>query len=335
MRSDPGQTAKFNGRARYETIHRVVARAIRRGSVEPGQVLLEQPLSALFGTSRAPVRKALGMLHAEGLITRFDGRGYLVSWPTSAQTPRREPLTTRMLGLDEETQIMDTRSAGERVYGDIYRAVATCVVFGHYQINEQRAAAHFGVNRSAIREVLLRLRERGLVEKSPYSSWRAGPITARAIREDYELRRLLEPHALEHSASQLASANLESMLTRTERLITTAQPELSELEWAEEALHQQCLALCGNQRLLSNLRHAQTALTINRLFFKEISRPIHEPGLKEHRLVLQLLLDRQPQAAAEALTTHLERAEWRTLDRLKSLSVFPEPEMPDYVIRLS
>ncbi|RMS28868.1 Regulatory protein, GntR, partial [Pseudomonas coronafaciens pv. garcae] len=51
-------------------------------------VLLEAPLAELFGTSRVPVRKALNLLHEEELISRFDGRGYLVN----PQSEHVEPL---------------------------------------------------------------------------------------------------------------------------------------------------------------------------------------------------------------------------------------------------
>ena len=36
---------------------------------------------------------------------------------------------------------------------------------------------HYGVSRAVVREALMCLRDRGLVEKEPYSQWRAVPLT--------------------------------------------------------------------------------------------------------------------------------------------------------------
>ena len=65
--------------SRYAMIHQVLRDAIVNGTARHGLVLLEAPLAELFGTSRVPVRKALDLLHAEGLICRFNGRGYLIN----------------------------------------------------------------------------------------------------------------------------------------------------------------------------------------------------------------------------------------------------------------
>ena len=56
--------------SRYAMIHQVLRDAIVNGTARHGLVLLEAPLAELFGTSRVPVRKALDLLHAEGLICR-------------------------------------------------------------------------------------------------------------------------------------------------------------------------------------------------------------------------------------------------------------------------
>ena len=47
--------------------------------------------------------------------------------------------------------------------------------------------------RVALREVLSRLVDRGLVDKSTYASWRVAALTARAVNQDFELLALLAP----------------------------------------------------------------------------------------------------------------------------------------------
>jgi DNA-binding GntR family transcriptional regulator len=122
--------------SRYATIRQVLRDAIVNGDVAEGLVLLEAPLAELFGTSRVPVRRALDLLHEEGLISRFNGRGYLVNPDGTHVEPLRLALTHHQLGLDSSEELVDTRPLGERIYEEIGAALSTCIAFGHYRLDE-------------------------------------------------------------------------------------------------------------------------------------------------------------------------------------------------------
>lgn len=62
-------------RLRYRPIHDQLKSAIALGRIAPGLVLLEGRVARIFGTSRVPARKAFEMLHADGLLHTFEGRG--------------------------------------------------------------------------------------------------------------------------------------------------------------------------------------------------------------------------------------------------------------------
>lgn len=320
--------------ARYETIRQVLDDAIRSGAVSAGLVLLEGPLAKVFGTSRVPVRRALGLLHEEGLITRFEGRGFMVAGAGQTVEPQRLPLNRAVLGLDQQEALVDTRSTGEKVFSDLQEALSTCMVFGHYQVNEGHAAAFYNVSRSIIREALMRLRDRGLVEKEPYSQWLAGPLTARQIADHYEIRASLEPIALRKAAPGVAREQLLAALARLEQL-EQGRFSLALLEQIEEDLHILCLAPAGNKTLLAMLRQSQSPLMVTRIFYDTLGVNVEAAMLNEHRLVLQLLLQGAYDSAALGLQEHLNRAQTRTLQRLKVLSVLPEPDLPPYLLRLS
>ena len=172
-----------NTRLRYRLIHDQLKSAIALG---PG--LRQDPGAGgktgarIFGTSRVPVRKAFEMLHADGLLHTFEGRGYLVaSADGSAPEPLRAPLSEAALGFEQARAPLELPSNSERIYHALEAAVSIAITFGHYRIDESVAAKAFGVSRSAVREALSRLRDFGLVEKSAYSHWLAGPLTARAV----------------------------------------------------------------------------------------------------------------------------------------------------------
>ncbi|MCU1728330.1 GntR family transcriptional regulator [Pseudomonas sp. 7P_10.2_Bac1] len=321
--------------SRYAMIHQVLREAIINGTARHGLVLLEAPLADLFGTSRVPVRKALDLLHDEGLICRFNGRGYLINPEGLDLEPQRLPLTHAHLGLNDEAELVDTRPLGERIVEEIGSALSTCIVFGHYRLDEQVAADHFNVSRAVVREALMRLRDRGLVEKEPYSQWLAGPLTAREVTEDYELRACLEPEALRQSAPGLERAMLEAMLQRVLDAQSATLCSLEDIEQIEQDLHQHCLAGLQNRKIAMLIRQGQSPMIISRIFYRLLGIGADPAMLAEHRLILELLLHGAFDAAALNLREHLQRARQRMLQKLKVLSVLPEQPLPAYLQKLS
>lgn len=68
-----------------EAVADSIARAISVGALSPGQRISENALATQTGVSRAPVREALKILHAQGIVTGEQNRGYRVA-PFDADT---------------------------------------------------------------------------------------------------------------------------------------------------------------------------------------------------------------------------------------------------------
>jgi DNA-binding GntR family transcriptional regulator len=330
-------SAEGETRLRYRLIHDQLKSAILRGRIAPGLVLLEGPVARIFGTSRVPVRKAFELLHEGGLLRTFEGRGYLVAGADGSEPqPLRVPLSEAALGFDETPAPLALPSTSERIYHDLEATVSIGIAFGHFRIDETEAAEAFGVSRGAVREALSRLRDLGLVEKSTYSHWMCGPLTARAVKHDYELRSLLEPAALAASAPLLSQAMLGVALAELERAI--AEPDSVDsdaLQRIENTLHIDCLQKAANRKLLETIGHAHMPLTVNHAFYKAFDLHPEPATLLEHRTVIRHLLDGDANAAADALRAHLQAGQTRTLQRLKVLAVLPEPDLPTFMHRLS
>jgi DNA-binding GntR family transcriptional regulator len=325
-----------DSRLRYQLIHDRLKSAIVRGRITAGLVLLEGPVARLFGTSRVPVRKAFEMLHAGGLLHTFDGRGYLVAHPEGGvPSPVREPLSEAALGFDETPPPLDLPSHSERIYDALEAAVSLSIVFGHFRINEGDAADTFGVSRGVVREALQRLRDLGLVEKTAYSHWLCGPLTARAVAQDYELRMLLEPAALAASQPFLSHDVLVAARDALDRAIATPdEVDAAALHRLELTLHVECLAYAPNRKLLGMVGRAHMPLTVNHAFYEAFHMHPDVGTLVEHREVVTRLIAGDANGAADALAAHLQAGCRRTLQRLKVLAVLPEPELPGYMQRI-
>jgi DNA-binding GntR family transcriptional regulator len=315
----------------YEIIYRSLAGQIGGGDLPPGLVLLEGPLADAFQVSRAPVKAALRLLFRDGLVQRFEGRGYMIPGRTA---PLRIGLKAAGLrsGIDGAEDAVPPRAGWERIYLHAEREIGAAIAFGRFRVLEARMAGHYGVSRTVVRDVLSRMHERRLIEKDPRSHWVAGPLTAGTLRDYYEIRRVLEPAALMLAAPRLDADVLAAMRARVQAVAVRRAPVQADTMLAlDEDLHVRCVQRTGNFRLTEMIQDSQTVLIANHTFLRYLGVPEALPELDEHRVIFDLLLQGNAEAAAAALRAHLDRSLDRALSRLKVMSVIPLPELPGFL----
>ena len=93
------------------------------------------------------------------------------------------------------------------------------------KINEAEIASLIGVSRTPVREAILRLRTEGLIEQVPGRGTFVREPDARELIELYELRRLIELHAVDRAARRISPGDLEQLeaYCREMRLIAAEQ----------------------------------------------------------------------------------------------------------------
>ncbi len=331
--SDLGRNASVKRAPRlYQAAYSVLHYHINARRFPPGLILLEGRIADVLGMSRAPVKRALAQLCDEELIHRYDGRGYLVGPLSDDVQPQQRDLREFGLSLPESLAHSIGRFAWEHIYAEVETQVATCIPFGTYRVLESGICDQYRVSRTVAREVLSRLRDRALIEKDRHSHWIAGPLTARALTEHFELRQLLEPAALLAVAGDLDRVELVRMRDR----LAAAEADFGQvtstmIDAFEEDLHVTCVLKVKNRRMATTIMQSQLPFVTNSLFHQYVGVAGDDTVLPEHRLVFEHLIMDAPQAAASALTAHLEAAQARTRARLKVLSLFPEPAAAPYI----
>ncbi|HXE23657.1 MAG TPA: extracellular solute-binding protein [Roseiarcus sp.] len=320
----------------YRVVRDDLARNILNGELQPGVVLLEGPIATLLGVSRGPVQRALELMAQEGLVHRFNGRGYLVGAASSGVEPIRVNLLTLNLDVSGDIQGHAQRAAWQRIYGEVADRVLSCCPFGAYKISESVMCAHFDVSRTVVRDVLNRLNHDGLIEKDRWSHWTAGPLTSRDVKEHFEIRALLEPAALQQAAGSLAPHELRAMKARLEQALRAPRSITpAEIERLERDMHETCLAGAANRRLISSIQRSRTPDVVDRLFARQVGLQEVEVMLREHGIVLDSLMAGDLDGAVGALALHLGRAMQRTKARLKVLSVLADQQTAPYLTPLA
>ncbi len=323
--------AQQRSEKRYALVERVLRANIAQNHLPEGMVLLEAPLAALLQTSRAPVQRALARLEQDGLVHRFEGRGYLVGGATSVAPPIRRDL--RQLGLrvsDEVDEALQARGSGEWIAADLERAVSVCLVFGAFRMVEADVAAHYNVSRTVIRDVLGRLHERGLLRKTQSSRWVAGPLTAQALRDRYEVCGILEPAALLAAAPGID----RGALLRLRDDVSVS---------AGEALHRGsdlfarfvdlCIAAAPNAALVAMVRQNMIVLEATARSLAQLGLPQDDAAAAELRTAVDLLLNGSAAAAAEWWRDHLRAACRRSVAQLKIVAIIDRPRwLPSFLV---
>lgn len=331
----PDGTRQLNHRSppRYAAIEHKIRQAIDKGLLTAGVVVTEDPVARLFGTSRTPVRTAFGELEKRGLLERFEGRGFVV---TGANQPNRIALTHEMLGLNKTSARIAQPMTAQRIAKAFEASIAQALPFGMYRVHEQAAADHFGVSRTIIRELLSRFQDRGLVSKDLQSHWTVGPLTALDVAHYFAIRAKLEPLALAESARLLSQDVIHETQTRARDALETADDLTpAQLEQLENDLHVRLLEKSPNPHLLRMIQQSQIALSVNQVFAETVGTRPFSVALMEHCIVLEFLVRGSWDAAANAMEEHLHLSAARTRKRLMAFSVFPEPDLPDYLRPIS
>ena len=180
---------------------RKIARLLQEQDAQPGHHVVELDLCGAFGVSRTPVRGALKLLAAEGLVASRDGRGFVLA---------KMPAVTE--GEDASGEDADDQR--------LFEALATARGAGKLadQFTQQEMVRRFGAKLGVVMRVLHQLRELGLVERKPGNGWAFVADPARILNESYAFRRALEPQMLLQPGFRLDRAWAEKARAQHTRL---------------------------------------------------------------------------------------------------------------------
>ncbi|KQQ91319.1 GntR family transcriptional regulator [Aureimonas sp. Leaf324] len=316
----PGETGAR--RPTYERIAEILRAALEADRVPPGTVLSEVPLARLFGAGRSPVRQALGRLEADGLVSRFDGRGFLVGH----ETPSRAEVTPAMLGLCAGTlDLVHARPADALYYG-VERELILRSLRGAARVNELALSRHLRMGRTVAHDILVRAQASGILEKGENSRWVIRALGAERIEQFYELRLILEPVAIAQAAGRIPDAMLAEVEARHRDAANAwTASEAAVLDQLETDLHVTCLGFAANTEITEALRRSRTVL----LSGKHVQRALGPAAtvdrfVDEHLSVIECLRRGDGAAAAIEMRRHLVLARDKALDRLRAYQTMPE-----------
>lgn len=320
----PETGSPLRKQSRYETLAESLKAEILGHRLPMGAVLLEGPLAELFGTSRAPVRQALRLLAEEGLINRFEGRGFVVGPPGTQ--PVRSDLSDV---LAEQVAAQEERPsfAWQAIYEEVESHVVHRSFFGRLRINELELARHYGVGRTVARDVMLRLETLGLIEKDETSRWSVVPLDNRRLRDLYEVREHLEPLALGGALSELSEPEIGAMLQRhIDALAQYPHVTAAAMYDLELDLHVRCVQHSPNQELVKILQRSHCVLTLSKhTVGTRVAMPHDEPFMGEHISAFRAMLRRDREGLQLVMRSHIHGSLAKVMERAQTVRRGPAP----------
>jgi DNA-binding GntR family transcriptional regulator len=110
------------------------------------------------------------------------------------------------------------KTIGEMVYAVIREAIVGGALPPGEWLRQETLAEAIGVSRIPVRTALLQLESEGLVTFRPHRGAQVRTLSARQIDEIYELRILLETHALRLSMASMTQERLDTLRDLAEAL---------------------------------------------------------------------------------------------------------------------
>lgn len=194
------------------------------------------------------------------------------------------------------------------------------------RFTESEIAQRYGVSRTPVREALLRLQTEGLVRGYFRSGWEVVPIDFARFDHLYELRKLIEVHAVRQLAAgpvgDEARACLEQLAARW--IVDKAQrlADARVVAGHDEEFHAGLVRAAGNPEMLRVHSDVTDRIRIiRRLDFTYPHRV--SSTYEEHAAILRAIQRRKPDNAEMLVRAHIERSQQETrkitLHRLHSV----------------
>lgn len=204
------------------------------------------------------------------------------------------------------------RTVGDMAYEVIREGIRTGVFQPGERLRQETLATQIGVSRIPVRSALMKLESEGLITFEPYRGAIVNSLTADGARETYEIRKVLETHALRKAMTAMTPERLQRLEELANELNTVESNE-EFLSLREDFYHE----LYDAKRqpklvdMIDKLRNEVARYSIEHNL--NYTRP---PGDRDHVQLLAFLQADDVEGAVEWLDGHLDTVCERLLTRI-------------------
>jgi len=220
-------------------------------------------------------------------------------------------------------QVPDSKR--ETLVESAYQWIREAILDGNMEpgakLIERELTQQTGVSRSALREALASLDEKGLVQREPYRGYRVTNLTKEQVQDLYELREVVESKAAELFALRATDSDLKDLSAAFRYLEDKIfHRDMAVVRKAKVNYYRVIYVGCKNielERALSNL--------IERIFYLRgrslLTQSRRKKSLAEFKALTDALIRRDRKGARDITRQHLKAAK----EAILSTSFAAEP----------
>lgn len=262
------------------------SREMRAGHHLPTQLLADN-----FKVSRQPVTGALKKLEEAGIVRAEPNRGYFLACDAS------------------DIPDPDSDSAGD---DEIYFRIAEDRLAGRLpdRLSENELMRLYGVARGRLSRVLLTISDEGWIERLPGNGWEFRKIltSRKAYSDAYQFRAAIEMQALLLPGFRIDERAFADVRRHQQMLLASYESESRQKLFATNIEFHEMLMTCANNEFF--LDAVRRVNRVRRLMEYSIThdRSRLPQQCREHLQILDLIEQRDMQAAATFLYRHIREA---------------------------
>ena len=203
-----------------------------------------------------------------------------------------------------------------QVYNILKQNICDGVYKPGQRLLETELAASLNVSRSPVREAMRKLAMEGLVEEFPNRGVFVKQFSDEDIDHIFEVRILLESHAIRHSQRHLTGERAEALRVRLNALLKAYRDgSLEDYIEQDTKLHKEIIELADNPVLTEMYEVVYTRVQQFRIY-SLISKQRFDESVDEHTSVVESILSGDTAAAARVNKQHLKLARGKIIEHL-------------------
>lgn len=224
-----------------------------------------------------------------------------------------------LAALSSAPQSLPAATLAERVYAQIKQLIFDFVLLPGDRFSESELANQVQVSRTPLRQALQRLQREGFLLVFPKSGWQVAPLDFEAFDQLYDLRVLLETHAVARLCELEERPALEGLAEVWLIKPSERQAAAMAVDRLDEAFHSALVGATGNTEMMRvHDDITERIRIIRRLDFTKPNRV--EATYEEHARILRAITRRRSDEAQRLLRAHVEQSKLEvrhiTLDTL-------------------
>ncbi|GAA3604311.1 GntR family transcriptional regulator [Gibbsiella greigii] len=261
----------------------------------------------MLGVSRTPVRSALKLLSELGIIEARRNQGFFL-----------------VKSFNELHQInIDIPVSSDQ---DLYEQLVRDRIAGKLpdSLTQIEIAQRYDVDRSVMARTLLRLSEDGLIARNKGQGWSFLPTlnTDVALSNGYGFRLMIEPAALLSPAFRVERSALKRL--RLQHIYLISHPDILAVDGrqifdTDASFHEMLAEFSGNIFVLQAIQQ-QNRLRRLLEFGSYTNKQRVREWCEEHVAIIDAVLDKRMDAAAEMMRSHLQSAYQMVLNKVGKAS---------------